>query len=72
MTPQTPPTVPDVRTERDQRVLNITLDRPGDQNRLTREVLLTMQGIAEELAGDDQIQAVVITAAARSSSPWAS
>src|SRR6058998_1309284 len=61
MTPRTPPSVPDVRVERDQRVLTITLDRPGDQNRLTREVLLTLQGIADELAGDDQIQAVVIT-----------
>jgi len=47
--------------ERDERVLTLTLDRPGDQNRLTREVLLTMQGIADGLAGDDHIQAVVIT-----------
>ena len=47
--------------ERDERVLTLTLDRPGDQNRLTREVLLTMQAIADSLAGDDQIQAVVIT-----------
>jgi enoyl-CoA hydratase/carnithine racemase len=61
MTPQTPSAVPDVRVERDERVLTLTLDRPGDQNRLTREVLLTMQGIADDLAGDEQIRAVVIT-----------
>jgi len=61
MSPEPPPSVPDVRMERDERVLTLTLDRPGDQNRLTREVLLTMQGIADSLAGDDQIQAVVIT-----------
>ena len=61
MSPEPPPSVPDVRVERDERVLTLTLDRPGDQNRLTREVLLTMQGIADSLAGDDQIQAVVIT-----------
>ena len=61
MSPEPPPSVPDVRVERDERVLTLTLDRPGDQNRLTREVLLTMQAIADSLAGDDQIQAVVIT-----------
>jgi enoyl-CoA hydratase/carnithine racemase len=61
MSPEPPPSVPDVRMERDERVLTLTLDRLGDQNRLTREVLLTMQGIADSLAGDDQIQAVVIT-----------
>ena len=61
MTPQTPPSVPDVRVERDERVLTLTLERSSDQNRLTRDVLLTMQGIADNLGGDDQIQAVVIT-----------
>jgi enoyl-CoA hydratase len=61
MTPGTPPAAPDVRVERADRVLTLTLDRPDDQNRLTREVLLTMQGIADDLAGDDQTQAVVVT-----------
>ena len=61
MTPQTPPSVPDVRVKRDERVLTLTLERSSDQNRLTRDVLLTMQGIADNLGGDDQIQAVVIT-----------
>jgi enoyl-CoA hydratase/carnithine racemase len=61
MTPPTPPTSPDVRVERAERVLTLTLDRPADQNRLTRDVLLTMQGIADDLGGDDEIQAVVVT-----------
>ena len=61
MTPGTPPSTPDVRVERDERVLTLTFDRPGDQNRLTREVLLTMQGIADDLGGNDEIQAVVVT-----------
>ena len=59
--PQTSPSSPDVRVKRDERVLTLTLDRPDDQNRLTRDVLLTMQGIADDLGGDDEIQAVVIT-----------
>ncbi|HEX9822125.1 MAG TPA: enoyl-CoA hydratase-related protein [Methylomirabilota bacterium] len=39
----------------------ITLGRPADQNRLTREVLLILQGIVHELAADDETQAVVVT-----------
>jgi enoyl-CoA hydratase/carnithine racemase len=42
-------------------VLTLTLDRPGDQNRLTRDVLLAMQRLADELREDGEIQAVVIT-----------
>ena len=61
MTHGTPPSAPDVRVERAERVLTLILDRPDDQNRLTRDVLLTMQGIVADLAGDDQIQVVVIT-----------
>lgn len=61
MTPETPPLSPDLHVERAERVLTLTLDRPGDQNRLTSEVLLTMQGIADVLRDDDAIQAVVIT-----------
>jgi len=41
--------------------MTITLDRPGDQNRLTRDVLLALQGIVERLREDDETQAVVIT-----------
>jgi enoyl-CoA hydratase/carnithine racemase len=53
--------MPDVGVARTERVLTLTLDRPGDQNRLTRDVLLTLQRIVDDLPGNDQIQAVVIT-----------
>src|SRR5882724_6428226 len=61
MTSGIPPSASDVRVERADRVLTLTFDRPGDQNRLTRDVLLTMQGIADDLRDDDEIQAVVVT-----------
>lgn len=51
----------EVRTERDGRVLTITLDRPHDQNRLTRDVLLALQRLVDDLGADDETQAVVIT-----------
>src|SRR5262249_61888293 len=51
----------EVRVERDGRAMTITLDRPDDQNRLTRDVLLTLQGTVDRLAGDEETQAVVIT-----------
>ena len=59
--PQNSPSASDLRATRAERVLTLTLDRPGDQNRLTRDVLLTMQSIVDDLGGDDEIQAVVIT-----------
>ncbi len=43
------PGTEEVRVARDVRVMTITLDRPGDQNRLTRDVLLALQGIVERL-----------------------
>ena len=46
---------------RDDRVVTLTLDRPADQNRLTRSMLLTLQRTVDELAGDAEAQAVVIT-----------
>ncbi len=52
---------PDVRVEREGRVLVVTLDRPADQNRLTREVLLVLQGLVDRLASDDEVQVVVVT-----------
>ncbi len=56
------PTDPiEVDLQRDDRVATITLDRPGDQNRLTLGVLLALQRIVDELAGDGRVQAVVIT-----------
>jgi enoyl-CoA hydratase/carnithine racemase len=51
----------EVRVERDGRALTITLDRPGDQNRLTRDVLLTLQSLVDGLGADEETQAVVIT-----------
>jgi enoyl-CoA hydratase/carnithine racemase len=39
--------------ERDGRLATITLNRPHDQNRLTREVLLGLQAIANQLRDDD-------------------
>src|SRR5882762_6791112 len=54
-----------VRLERDGRVVTITLDRPADQNRLTRDVLLALQAIVDRLGADDEAQAVVITGGGR-------
>ena len=50
-----------VRLERAERVAVVTIDRPDDQNRFTRDVLLALQGIVDELAGDIQMQAVIVT-----------
>ncbi len=55
------PGTEEVRVARDGRAMTITLDRPGDQNRLTRDVLLALQGIVERLREDEETQAVVIT-----------
>src|SRR5215831_7466135 len=51
----------EARVERDGRAMTITLDRPADQNRLTRDVLLALQALVDRLAGDEDAQAVVIT-----------
>ena len=53
----------EVRLVRDGRVATITLDRPADQNRLTRDVLLTLQRFVDRLAEDEEIQAVVVVGA---------
>jgi len=53
--------VSDVEFARDGGVATITLGRPAEQNRLTRSVLLELQGIVDELAGDGTVQAVVVT-----------
>jgi enoyl-CoA hydratase/carnithine racemase len=49
-----------VEFARDGGVATITLGRPAEQNRLTRPVLLALQGIVDELAGDGTVQAVVV------------
>ena len=50
----------EVRVERDGPVATVTLNRPGDQNRLTRDVLLALQGIVDRLAEDEEIRAIVV------------
>jgi enoyl-CoA hydratase/carnithine racemase len=50
-----------LHVERVERVVFLTLDGPEDQNRLTRDVLLAMQSIVDELGADEDAQAVVVT-----------
>src|SRR5438874_12066715 len=51
----------EARLAREGRVVVVTIDRPGDQNRLTRDVLLALQAIVDGLAGDAETQALVLT-----------
>jgi hypothetical protein len=51
----------DIAFQRDDRVAVVTINRPSDQNHLTREVLLGLKEIVRGLAGDDETQAVVLT-----------
>jgi enoyl-CoA hydratase/carnithine racemase len=53
----------EVRLQREGRVVTLTLDRPGDENRLTLDVLRELERIVHELAGDAETQAVVLTGA---------
>lgn len=53
----------EVILRREGRVATVTLDRPADQNRLTLDVLRTLQRIVDDLAGDEEIQALVVTGA---------
>ena len=55
----------EVRVARDGRVLTITLDRPADQNRLTRDVLQSLQRIVDALRDDEETQAVIVTGRGR-------
>jgi enoyl-CoA hydratase/carnithine racemase len=55
----------EVRVARDGRVLTITLDRPADQNRLTRDVLQSLQRIVDALRDDEETQAVIVTGSGR-------
>jgi enoyl-CoA hydratase/carnithine racemase len=50
-----------VRLEREGRIATITLDRPADQNRLTREVLMDLQAMVDALGVDPEVQAVIVT-----------
>jgi enoyl-CoA hydratase/carnithine racemase len=42
-------------------VLTVTLDRPRDQTRLTREVIATLQDLGDRLGVDAETQVVVVT-----------
>ena len=55
----------EVLFERDGRVATITINRPADQNRLTRDVLLRIQALVDGLGEDEEVQAVVITGSGR-------
>src|SRR5438445_7810367 len=47
----------------DGRIATLTIDRPADQNRLTRDVLLGLEAFVHALAGAAETQAVVLTGA---------
>ena len=51
----------EVRVARDGGVLTLTIDRPGDQNRLTSDVIATLQDVVERLAVDEQTHVVIVT-----------
>lgn len=53
----------DVILQREGGVATVTIDRPDDQNRLTREVLLALEEVVYALAADDETQALVVTGA---------
>jgi enoyl-CoA hydratase/carnithine racemase len=55
----------EVRVARESGVITLTLDRPGDQNRLTRDVIATLQDLADGLAVDEQTHVVVVTGGGR-------
>ena len=55
----------EVRIARGGGVMTLTLDRPDDQNRLTADVIATLQDGVDRLAVDDETQAVVITGGGR-------
>ena len=53
--------VDEVQVARAEGVLTVTVNRPTDQNRFTRDVLVILQDIVDVLRSDEAIQAVVIT-----------
>src|SRR5262249_41633869 len=50
----------ELRVERDGRVAIVTVNRPHDQNRLTREILLAFSAAVAGVAADEGLQAIVI------------
>jgi enoyl-CoA hydratase/carnithine racemase len=61
LSPEAPVAATKLVVDRTERVVTLTFDGPTDQNRLTREVLLEMQGVVDALGADEQIQAMVVT-----------
>ena len=51
----------EVRIAQDGGVLTVTLNRPDDQNRLTRDVLVALQQLVDRLEDDAEVQALIIT-----------
>jgi enoyl-CoA hydratase/carnithine racemase len=51
----------EVRVEREGRVVVATIDRPEDQNRLTREVFAALEEVVRGLAADEDAQVLVLT-----------
>ena len=56
---------PNVLTERNEGVLELTLNRPDNGNSLNLELVAELAEIANECAGDKTIRAVIITGAGR-------
>ncbi len=54
---------PEIRVERDDGVVTVTLNRPDDQNRLTRDVLVALSDLVDRLRDDESTQAVILTGA---------
>jgi enoyl-CoA hydratase/carnithine racemase len=57
----------EVHVARAGGVVTITLDRPDDQNRLTRDVIASLQDLADRLAVDPDAQVVIVTGGGRES-----
>jgi enoyl-CoA hydratase/carnithine racemase len=55
----------EVLVAKDAGVATVTLNRPADENRITREVLTLLLETTGQIAEDETIQAVVITGAGR-------
>jgi enoyl-CoA hydratase len=50
-----------LRTELEERVLTVTLDRPHARNALDRELILALTKLARDTANDDAVDVVVLT-----------
>jgi enoyl-CoA hydratase len=55
--------VSSLRTELQERILTVTLDRPQARNALDRELILALTKLARDVANDDTVDVVVVTGA---------